>query len=143
MTEDRQRLHPVEETLLELDADERAGLFGRTQIDSRRLLMQPVRLGSRRLVFRALPAAAAAVIAVGVWTWMFRVELAELRRDNGASSGAVADVPTKHYRNFYDCHHGPTGELVSGCRGQDYDADGNVDLADFAAYQLAYADSTR
>ena len=128
---------------MELDAGERAGLFGRTQIDSRRLLRQPVRLGSRRLVFRALPAAAAAVIAVGVWTWMFRAELAELRRNNGVSSGAVADVPTKHYRNFYDCHNGPTGELVSGCRGQDYDADGNVDLADFAAYQLAYADSTR
>lgn len=142
MTDHRQRLDPVEETMLELDAGERAGLFGRTQIDGRLLLLQPVRLGSRRLVFRLLPAAAAAVIAIGVWTWMFRVELAGLRRDNGVSAGTVAGVPAKDYRSFYACHNGPTEGLVSGCLGQDYDADGDVDLADFGAYQLAYADTT-
>lgn len=143
MANNRQRLDPVEEAMLELDAGERARLFCRTQIDGSRLLMQPARFGSRRLIFRILPAAAVVVLAVGVSSWMFSVELAGLRRGNDVSGGAVAEAPTKGYRSFYDCHNGPTEGLVSGCGGQDYDADGDVDLADFGAYQLAYADSTR
>ncbi len=143
MADDRKKLDPVEEAMLELDAGERAELFRRTQFDGRRFLIQPVRSGSRRLVFRLLPAAAVAVIAVGVWSWMFSVELAGLRRGNGVSAGALAEAPTEGYRSFYDCHGGPTEGFVSGCRSQDYDADGDVDLADFGAYQLAYAASRR
>jgi ribosomal protein S1 len=35
------------------------------------------------------------------------------------------------------------GETVTACREHDYDTDGDVDLADFSAYQLAFAGVTR
>ena len=125
MTNDRKNLDPVEEALLELDATERAHLFKLTSADTRRLLESPTgqaSTGSRRIALRWLPVAAAVVIAVGVWSWAFRVEpLASARA------------------TISDCLTGPDEVVAVTCRGYDSDADGDVDLADFHSYQVAFA----
>ncbi len=142
MTNSREQLDPIEKALLELHAADRAQLFCRTQIDGRRLLTRPTRSGSRHIPFRLL-AAAAVVMAIGVWTWMFSVQLAALRQRVNGTTGAVAEVPAEARGGFYECFNGPTDVVPPGCREHDYDTDGDVDLADFGAYQLAYANVTR
>ena len=141
MVNSREQLDPIEEALLELKAADQAKLFGRTQIDSRLLAAQRTSHGSRRIVFRLLPVEAAVSMAIGVWTWMFSTELTALRKKSGASSAVVSDSPVENRENFYECFSGPTGGVSPTCREHDYDTDGDgdVDLADFGAYQLAYA----
>ena len=141
MVNSREQLDPIEEALLELKAADQAELFGRTQIDSRLPAAQRASCGSRRPVFRLLPVAAAVAMAIGVWTWMFSTELTALRKKSGASRAVVSDSPVEDQGSFFECFSGPTGGLSPICREQDYDTDrdGDVDLTDFGAYQLAYA----
>lgn len=141
MNNGREKLDPVEEALLELDAAEKAGLFRRSRVETRRLLRRP---GPSKLVWfgvRLVPAAAAVAIAVGAWSWMYRARMAELTGRIGVTD-VVAEAPVVSPGEFYECFDGPKGALRLSCRNNDYDADGDVDLADFGAYQLAYAGMT-
>jgi hypothetical protein len=146
MTHDRNQLDPVEEALLELQDMDRARLFRRTQVDEARLVAGRVTAqssGSRRVTMRLVPVAAALVMAIGVWSWMFSAELAETRRAQDASPVLVADATAPDPGSFHRCFAGPTAGTSSSCQELDYDSDGDVDLADFGAYQLAYADTAR
>ena len=139
MVKSQEQLDPIEEALLELKAANQAELFGRTQIDGRLLAGPCVSRGSRRFAFRLLPVAAAVALAIGVWTWMFSSELTALRKKSGVSRAVVSDSPVADQGNFYECFSGPTEGRSPMCREHDYDTDGDVDLADFGAYQLAFA----
>ena len=62
----------------------------------------------------------------------------------GLSSGAFGDADCNNRVNlvdlrlFSDCVTGPTRRLNLGCEAFDADLDGNVDLADFAAFQPVF-----
>jgi hypothetical protein len=62
----------------------------------------------------------------------------------GFSPGAFGDADCNHRVNLADlrllsdCMTGPTRRLNLGCEAFDADLDGDVDLADFAAFQLVF-----
>ncbi len=145
MTNERNELETLEKALLELDAAERASLFQRTSLDTQRLLArspQPERAAAWRLALRLLPVAAVVAITIGVWSWMFTHEPSALRGPNTVAT-APADAYGGSDGSFYECFGGPSEAPATGCREYDYDADGDVDLADFGTFQLAFADTTR
>jgi hypothetical protein len=134
VSEDSGKPDVIEAALLELKAAEAAGVFARTGVDGRRILAvdpepaddtQSTRWSAPRTVGRWLPIAAAVALAIGVWSWMFS-----------------AEVGTVHGRNFQKCFGGPTASALAECNQHDYDADGDVDLVDFRAFQLAFASGT-
>jgi hypothetical protein len=146
MDTEPRKLDPVEMALLELDGAERARMFERTRVDVDGLLAERMPVSSLKLsrtALRLLPVAAAVALAVGVGSWMFSVKLAELREGRVVLSGFVADAAAPSLGRFHECFKGPTDVLPAACREQDFDADGDVDLADFGAFQLAYAQVTR
>jgi hypothetical protein len=141
MTGEPRKLDPIEDALLELDAAERARVFERSSVEARQLLRQPGPVGWRGRAVRLVSAAAVIAIAVGIWGWVYSLQWSHLRERTGASVVAGLSADGAGGR-FYECFQGPTGMLGSACRECDYDADGDVDLADFGAYQLAYVDMT-
>ena len=52
--------------------------------------------------------------------------------------GARCRVDLVDYRAFRDCCAGPGSAPPPGCATQDSDADGDIDLADFVTFQLAF-----
>jgi hypothetical protein len=49
--------------------------------------------------------------------------------------GGVPDVDLDDHTDFADCVDGPNGGLAGGCECSDFDADSDVDLADYAIWQ--------
>lgn len=115
----------LESRLAGLTEAERAGVFRPTRLDATRLM----RVGGPGR-FAALRWVAAAtlffMVTAGVWTAMFRWNLADLRQ-------TFASAP------ITDCLAGPRGNLPASCNTHDLDADGDVDLADLSSFQTAYA----
>ena len=136
MSHQRTDLHPVEEALWELDEAVAAGVFHRTSPNGRSLLTRTTFRFARAMTIRVACAAAAVGLAVGLWAWLPR---ASVPWAGGPGSGTLAHVPTTLSGGFHDCFGGPTEVIRSACRTHDYDADGDVDLVDFGAYQLTYA----
>lgn len=140
----------LEEALGELHTASRAGVFEQTPVDTRQLLdtsLAPTWVSMLRRARVWVPLAAAAVLAIGVWGAMFSHQIASIRSrqqflDRGTSSAGSAVGDTISV-TFAGCQAGPGVVVLSGCRTHDYDADGDVDLADFGTYQLAYAASRR
>ena len=129
MTNEPIHLDPIESAWTELKQAETAGVFARTCVDTRGLVCTPIRANyprqTQRAWLRLLPVAAGLGLAVALWGWMSRP---------GQVAGHAA---------FSDCFGGPTAGTMTVCREHDYDTDGDVDLADFSAYQLAFATVTR
>ncbi len=142
MADERRQLDPVEELLLDLGTADNGGVFRRTRVDARTLLVQEHAVGSsgvRRVTLRLLPVAACLAMAFGVWGWMFNSQLNELRERKLAAANQTTTIRVAAV-DFSSCLNGPShGALAYDCREHDYDADGDVDLADFSAYQLAFA----
>ena len=141
MSDERSQLDPIESTLVELRAAETAGVFGRTRVDAEGLLRNcsPARTTSPwRFALRWVPVAAAVALVVGVWGTMFA-----WRTDDGRSGSAGVPTRSAMARNmngeFVGCFAGPSEQRAADCLSYDYDSDGDVDLADFRAYQVAYA----
>lgn len=137
------QLDPLERDLLELEEAERDGVFSRTRVDHRMLLTpEPdfhglLRLGAMR---RWGAVAAAVVLVVGVWSAMFTLEIQEVRRSRMiAENGRGGAARTIARGDMLNCIGGPSEPALNECRRHDYDSDGDVDLADFQSYQLAYA----
>lgn len=147
MKSEQHDIDPIETALSELDAAERAGVFRRTPVELRDLQHAHVTASDARpqwLTLRLWPVAAAIVLAIGVSSWMFAGELAELRRQSRMASTTHPVETGGAYVAFNTCFNGPTNDRDNaGCVGQDFDADGDVDLADFRNYQLAYAGQSR
>lgn len=145
MTE-RSQLDPVEMRMLELEDLERVGVFSRSPVQADELLRRASE-GSATdpvsLIRRLVPlAAAAAVVAVALCGWMFDGGSAG-RLGTGSVTDGTPDSGSGKAGTIQACLAGPTQTLQPGCDEFDFDSDGSVTLADFGAYQLAYADVTR
>ena len=140
---DSTQFDPIEGALEELCAAERAGVFARTCVDTSTLVSAPVRLAGRRLALRLVPLAAAVVLAVGAGSWMFMAELGTVRHRVDMASTPANTPQDSRTATLAECLAGPRELMATGCGRLDYDSDGDVDLADVSAYQLAYAGPAR
>jgi len=142
-----EHLDPIERALLAHEAAEREGVFRATPVDVRAFVAPGARAGAPFPMVRAGVAVAATVVmAVGVWSWLFRTELDHLR--SSSSQGTTVAMRSNEAQErcdacIADCVTGPKPDQPVDCDRYDYDADGDVDLADFGRYQLAYAGPVR
>jgi hypothetical protein len=142
---DHNQLDAIEQRLLDLEEAERADVFSRTPVDSEQLLQEPAVTASRTfgLAQRLAPlVAAVAIVAVAVCGWVFGPESVTIPEPD-RFAGTAPSVDTAQAVTLQECMNGPVGSLLPGCDEFDLDDDGSVTLADFGAYQLAYADVTR
>jgi len=132
MNREFDKLGFLEEGLLELDAASRAGLFRTTPVQPPQLTAAKKRLSHRQSFLRFWgPVSAAAVITIGVWTIMFQ----NWRGERPKQSQTSAIGPINGEGVFSACLTGPGQVAVASCTRHDYDSDGDVDLADYMAYQ--------
>ena len=142
MTDELRQLDGVEEALLNLDAAEKAGLFRRTHIDTSELVAGPPPVNRpwlSRLAPRLLPVAAVLAMAVGVWTWMSGIEPNSTTHPQTTITSLALAGFHSCYGSFHGCLSGPKDGVPAECLAHDYDSDGDVDLADFRAYQVTCA----
>lgn len=140
---------PIEVALGELNEATTAGVFCKTHVDPRSLTNVPVRRmagRSARAVYGLLGVAAMLALVAGVWTALFRSELARLRSDAMVATADDSDVDSSlpPVRPFVLGLKGPaeTSTAVDSLTA-DLDGDGRSDLRDYAQYQLAYAGPSR
>lgn len=131
---DGRELDGIEECMLELEGARAAGVHDSTRIDAAELVCRPLPLSRRQRRWIIGQIAAAIVLAIGVGGFLFQWELGNIRDRVGqrmlASAGGCDG-------SFMRCLSGPKDVALSKCSVHDYDADGDVDLNDFGAYQLA------
>lgn len=126
---------PVEDLLVELRAAEAAGVFQETQVES----VAPVPV-LRRLGPKVWIGAAAGLMLVATsWSLLWSVELSSLRDRHRTGLAGVDTPPVQRVvsSEALECVGGPGSILPEGCRPHDTDSDGDLDLADFRAMQLA------
>ena len=149
MTKENEHLEPIESALRELDDAERASVFARTPVSAEELIAQcqliapshtnqPMVLSRHTLLWLS-SVAAVVLLAAGVWTVMFKYQLDDLRSSarmvDDSASDAGGNDPCDG--NFLNCFSGPESVVLAmRCDLHDYDADGDVDLADFRNYQI-------
>lgn len=144
MHDEREQLTAIEQALAELDEARRAGVFGRTAVSASCLRDAPA---SRRPVpFFAswrhfgLPAVACMALMIGMGAYMFHREVTGIR---GKLPGAACLVAGARPTTAFNlCFGGPGSGQMPRCNVYDCDTDGDVDLADFASYQVVMADHT-
>ena len=142
MTSREEKLDSIEEALLGLKEAERATVFDRTRLDAEALVRvdaTPVPLSRRIAAVRWLSAAAVIALAAGMWGLVFRSPVSPPSSPTGLVSNV--SVPDGNFDpcdgSILRCLSGPSDIVLAvGCRPHDYDADGDVDLADFRSYQL-------
>jgi hypothetical protein len=138
MTDNRQ-LDPIEQRLADLDAARRAGLFGRTSVGDAAFRAAVGRSAAQSSGFfgNKWGAVAAAIIVVaGVWTWIATVEINAVRQGvRGVGATALASKSNCRDHGILNCVAGPTHLAMVECSAHDYDDDGDVDLADYSAFQ--------
>ncbi len=153
MTRKPEHLDPIEALLREAAAAEQAGVFRATELNAERLLREssqalvPLSVSIGR---KWIPVAAAIGIAAILWPVMYSREFSNIREEvRLAQHGAVGDsAPEDSAAGGSDvvlashisgCVAGPEAGGGQPCHDYDFDADGDIDLADFSRYQLAYA----
>ncbi len=139
---------PIEKLLRESSAAESAGVFHRTPIDAGRLLREssqvPVPL-SVSIGRKWMPVAAAVGMAAVVWSAMFYVKLSEIGEQSRLVTKRILDGTTPDDDAgsvpISVCVGGPAKHGEPNCKDSryDFDTDGDIDLADFSRYQLAFA----
>jgi hypothetical protein len=137
MLDELRPLRSVEKALEELSAAERAGVFSATRLDTR--VLRAGRAGSAvvRLLYRAGAIAAGVGLALLAWN---------SGRPPGISPttpGGLLASAAPCNGTFFGCVTGPRSSLGTPCHDFDYDADGDVDMADFRTYQLECEGITR
>lgn len=141
--DNQRQLDPIEEALRELGLAEQARLFQPTRVDANQWVRASQDEGprSRRVVrFWWSAVAAAVVLAAGVSTWLFQSELSAVRDRSMLATREVVTIPADcNDWSILGCVTGPSQLASAACVAHDYDTDGDVDLADFRAYQLACA----
>jgi len=122
----------VELGLLEWNSADRAGVFRATEysavgLERRSDRCSPPLFQSRRFW---VPFAAAAMVAFGVGTAMFTLQLRSLRPKAGgevlARSSSASNAP-----GFAECLNGPGVAASPECVKFDFDSDRDVDLIDY------------
>ena len=135
MTDHRDQDDRMQALLSELRQAERAKVFEPTPVLAGQLA-ERMRKGSqpsraRRLLI-GLQAAACVALVVGVASWWQLGQAGSMLSGNAGGAGSCSQAASL----LAGCLAGPTGAGISGgCGGLDYDTDGDVDLADFGAYQ--------
>lgn len=119
----------LESAIRESGEAERAGVFARTRVDARGLLRRSVSAATVYPIWvrRLKSIAAVLVIAAGVWSFMFVDQLGKLRH----RATPVASVKLVSLT-------GPAVASSQPVRELDADADGDLDLADYRAFQLQF-----
>jgi hypothetical protein len=143
MAEDSRKLDAIEDALVELQAADRARIFDRTPIDASVLLaVQPVAHADnaqihlpRVLRWVSLAACVGFAAIAGMWMLNDRsvspyISNTVVKTDTGIDEDDGCDG------SILGCVSGPNEVLLASCLTHDYDADGDVDLADFSAYQV-------
>lgn len=144
MSDDHQPLDAIEERLRDLRAAEDAGVFSHTRVNPASLVREAMPTPTP-LVYRVRPVrwvqlAAAIGIAAVVWTWMYASLIGNVREGKSAIVADASSTTSVGWDgSFTACLTGPADGLPQQCRDYDLDADGDVDLADYGAVQLAYA----
>lgn len=132
MNNESDKLDNLEKGLLELDAASRASLFRTTPVQAQHLIAgkTPALL---RLSFVRFwgPISAAAMITIVVWGLMFQ----SWHEGRPLQSQITAIELGNAEGVFAACLAGPGQLVLASCTRHDYDSDGDVDLADFMAYQ--------
>lgn len=157
-------LVPIESLLVEWREVDQAGVFARTRLDIRAAMAdpEPVRFSPgvhddsipRFWAYRRYAVAAAILLAVGVGTLFFAMEMRTLRgrqayfaaEERGSGSVAVgqpSESPFGGERRRVGCLSGPALARADDCDGVDFDGDGDVDLADIGRLQLSLAGAAR
>lgn len=133
----------LEELMAEVQRLERAGAFDRTPVDPAALLEAAMGKPQRRRVHRlfvALQAAACLALVIGVASLWRGTGPAKVT-DNGSSAARLVASCTD-VGSLAQCFTGPSaGRLATGCECVDFDADGDVDLADYGAFQRDHSAS--
>ncbi len=141
----------LERLMAEAAQAERAGVFQATEIEAASLLSRPAvrpswfRRHQHALV--GLPVAACLAFVAVLGTLHFGVPgtitQVAINDSNGESSMTSNTAPAAGHRTedvLMSCFSGPGGGFLSAeCAIADLDSDGDVDLADFSAFQLAQA----
>jgi len=139
VTNDPRQFDPLESAMLELSAAEGTRVFDKTRLDADALLHAEERGHVFRLwsAQRWAAVAAGIVLAFGVWGTMFAYKIHDLRGARPAL-GVVDRTGNADCLdcNFFGCFTGPTERIAVKCLNHDYDADGDVDLADFRQLQM-------
>jgi hypothetical protein len=150
MREQDQQIDPIEAELAELSDAERLGVFRATSTDRAWLAATDPAFTTHRpgwvgQVTRGRMAAVAALLAVafGVWGLMFRHQLADLREQARLVPVRLVDSASVRFPAVLACLRGPISASGEGCPEGDLDGDGDVDLADYRALQVAYVSTSR
>lgn len=131
---DRNQLEPVESMMVDLRGAEAGRVFQRTPVRAEQLL-RPAAPASARMLWSRVGMALAAclAVAIGLGGYMFQREVQHIRLTKATQQGG----------QFAVCLSGPAAGDAGSCEPLDYDADGDIDLADFSEFQLALADASR
>ncbi len=128
---------PLEEQLAQLQELEEAGVFKRTPVDAEGLVQPGAgvrRLGRLHRLFVALQAAACLAVVVGVVSLWHREKVPPVLVSGPSNANTAARAADPGI--LAQCLAGPATPLLGGeCRVVDFDADEDVDLADFGALQ--------
>lgn len=122
---------------------ERSGVFERTELDVARLVTPPQPSRLMKFYERAmvgLPLAACLGIVVGIaslttHSGQFTGSHVAMVDTNGAGSGMMTVSQAAGAELMPACVAGPGHPVANGCTSADLDADGDVDLHDWGAYQ--------
>lgn len=123
----------LEASLGELAAADRAGVFARTSLDTAAMFARPV-AARRILLYRVGSIAAVLLVAVTVWSVMF---VGQVRRVQNQS--LMVTVRGTDGRPFYAELTGPAMAIASNRSPNDFDGDGDLDLADLRTFQLQFS----
>ena len=142
MTEPFDQLDTLERDLLDLSEAEGAGVFQKTRVDAASLVRSAPRhrvplFARHRLLL--VPAAACLIMVIGVWSVVFGPATGSRNGRTPLAGNVYSGAPGAALGEFGGCFHGPDLEQNSTCTAYDYDSDGDVDLADFTTYQMAFA----
>lgn len=137
MTNEDHQLDGVEAALLELHQAEELGVMRRSPVDPAALMSSTSPLSYRRMTWLLLPVAASVLLAVGVGARMFRTEVNEIRGRAELMLAQRDEDRDPCDGSFLHCFTGPRSDIAPKCSSYDYDKDGDIDLADFSAFQLA------
>jgi len=157
-------LEPIESLLVEWREADQNGVFARTRLDLSAAMAdpEPVMFSPgvhddsipRFWAYRRYAVAAAILMAVGLGTLFFAMELrtvrerqayfaAEERGDGSVAVGQPSDPLLAGERPRVGCLSGPALARADDCDGVDFDGDGDVDLADIGRLQLSLAVAAR
>lgn len=146
---------PIERLLQAAAEAESVGVFAATPIDAGRVLREssqvpvPLRITIGR---KWVPVAAVIGIAAVVWSTMFYVKLSDIGERSRLVSATIREnqtipgnqtIPENAVSPAHIalCVSGPAGSDAVNCADgrYDFDTDGDIDLADYSRFQLAFA----